>query len=63
MKFGDVPPVVLAVFLTGLSQILVLEETLGVSAGHEELRATVESWIDRYEPAVRRRRSGDASSS
>ena len=62
VKFGDVPPVVLAVFLTGLSQILVLEETLGVSAGHEELRATVESWIDRYEPAERRRPPAASSS-
>ena len=63
VKLGDVPPVVLAVFLTGLSQILVLEETLGMSAGHEELRATVEAWLARYEPADRRRRSTGPSSS
>jgi AcrR family transcriptional regulator len=63
VKLGDVPPVVLAVFLTGLSQILVLEETLGMSAGHEELRETVERWIARYEPDGRRRRSPDGSES
>jgi AcrR family transcriptional regulator len=50
VKLGDLPPVVLAVVATGLSQILVLEDTLGVVSGHAELRAAVEAWIARYEP-------------
>jgi TetR/AcrR family transcriptional regulator len=51
VALGDIPPVVLPVIVTGLSQILVLEETLGMTTGHAELRAAVEAWIARYEPA------------
>ncbi|HEX3707893.1 MAG TPA: TetR/AcrR family transcriptional regulator [Mycobacteriales bacterium] len=59
VELGDMPSVVLPVLVTGLSQILVLEETLGVATGHAELRTTVEQWISRYEP----KRSGKASGS
>jgi hypothetical protein len=47
----ELSPEALAVIITGLSQILVLEEALGISAGHQELRAAVQSWIERYEPS------------
>ena len=42
-------PELVAVFLTALSQLLVLEETLGLSTGHAELRALVEGFLRRYE--------------
>lgn len=45
----ELSPEALAVMITGLSQIIVLEKAMGISAGHHELQATVESWIDRYE--------------
>jgi AcrR family transcriptional regulator len=48
--FGDVPSAMLAVLMTALSQILVLEDALGVSAGHAELLESVERWISKYEP-------------
>jgi hypothetical protein len=51
VDLGDVPPAVLPVLVTGLSQILVLEEVLGMTTGHAELRTMVETWLSRYEPA------------
>jgi AcrR family transcriptional regulator len=51
VDLGEVPPAVLPVLVTGLSQILVLEAALGLTTGHAELRAMVESWIAQYEPA------------
>ena len=37
------------VILTGLSQIIGLEEALGFTTGHDELRRLVEGWIDHHE--------------
>jgi AcrR family transcriptional regulator len=42
-------PELVAVFLTALSQVLVLEEALDVTTGHAELRALVEGFLERYE--------------
>jgi AcrR family transcriptional regulator len=39
------PPVAVMVLITGVSQILVMEEALGMSAGHAETRALVERYI------------------
>jgi AcrR family transcriptional regulator len=47
----ELSPEALAVISTGLSQILVLEDAMGISAGHRELRGAVDAWIERYEPA------------
>jgi AcrR family transcriptional regulator len=52
VDLGAVPPAVLPVLVTGLSQILVLEEALGMTTGHAELRELVEEWISRYEPVA-----------
>ena len=53
VDLGDVPPAVLPVIVTGLSQILVLEEALGLTTGHAEFRDLVEAWISKYEPAAK----------
>lgn len=45
----ELPPVVAPVLLTGLAQVLVIEEGLGMSAGHAETRALVERWLTRIE--------------
>jgi AcrR family transcriptional regulator len=50
VDLGDLLPAALPVLMTGLSQIMVLEEALGMSTGHAELRAAVEGWIAKYEP-------------
>ncbi|HTR70531.1 MAG TPA: TetR/AcrR family transcriptional regulator [Mycobacteriales bacterium] len=42
---------VLPVLLTGLSQILAMEETLGLTSGHPQMRAKIEQWIERFEPS------------
>lgn len=47
----ELPPGALAVFLTAISQIVVIEEALGVTSGHREAKALVESYIARYEPS------------
>jgi TetR/AcrR family transcriptional regulator len=47
----NVPPIVLAVLLTSVSVVLVLEQQLGMSAGHAETIALVERYLDRLEPA------------
>jgi AcrR family transcriptional regulator len=47
----ELPPVVALLLLTGLTQVLGLEEALGVTAGHEATRAFVEQALDRLEAA------------
>jgi AcrR family transcriptional regulator len=44
------PPIVALLMMTGLSQVLALEEALGVTAGHEATISFVQSVIDRLEP-------------
>jgi AcrR family transcriptional regulator len=45
----QLPPVVALLLMTGLSQVLSLEEALGISAGHQETVAFVTGLIDRLE--------------
>ncbi|HVW82116.1 MAG TPA: TetR/AcrR family transcriptional regulator [Mycobacteriales bacterium] len=61
VDLGEVPPAVLPVLVTGLSQILVLEAALGMTTGHAELRELVESWIARYEPVSEQKPRARAS--
>jgi AcrR family transcriptional regulator len=46
----DVPHVVVLVMMAALSQVLAMEDGLGVSTGHPETLAFVERWLDRLEP-------------
>jgi AcrR family transcriptional regulator len=45
----DVPPVVWAVLITSVSRVLVMEQELGMSAGHEETVEFVERYLRRLE--------------
>lgn len=45
----DVPPVVWAVFATSISRVLVMEQELGMSCGHDETLAMVDTWLRRLE--------------
>ena len=45
----DVPPVVWTVLMTSLSRFLVLEQAIGMSAGHAETVELVESYLRRLE--------------
>jgi AcrR family transcriptional regulator len=45
----DLPPEVLSMLMIGIARVMVLEQTLGFTAGHAELRALVESYLDRFE--------------
>jgi AcrR family transcriptional regulator len=47
----ELPPIVALLMMTGLTQVLSLEEALGVTAGHDVTRAFVEQLIARVEPA------------
>lgn len=49
VKVDDVPPVVWTVLMTSLSRFLVLEQALGMSAGHAETLELVESYLRRLE--------------
>ena len=46
---SEVPPVVWAVFATSLSRVLVMEQALGMSAGHAETLEFVETWLRQLE--------------
>ncbi len=46
---SDVPPVVWTVLMTSLSRMLVLEQAIGMSGGHAETMALVESHLRRLE--------------
>ncbi len=50
---GQLPPVVALLLMTGLSQVLSLEEALGIEAGHEETVAFVAELMERLETADR----------
>ncbi len=47
----QVPPIVALLMMTGLSQVLALEQALGVTAGHDATISFVQDIIDRLEPA------------
>jgi AcrR family transcriptional regulator len=46
----DLTPEAVAVLMTGLANVLVLERTLGLRSGHKEAIALVEQLLDRFEP-------------
>jgi AcrR family transcriptional regulator len=46
-SFGS--PEILTVLIAGLARILVVEDQLGISFGHAQTRALVESWLARFE--------------
>jgi AcrR family transcriptional regulator len=43
------PPIVVLLAMTGVTQIMALEQVLGVTDGHAEMQAFVEAWIDEAE--------------
>jgi hypothetical protein len=45
----QVPPLVWSVLMTSVSQILVMEQALGMSAGHAETVEFVERYLRRLE--------------
>ncbi|HME49910.1 helix-turn-helix domain-containing protein [Mycobacterium sp.] len=45
----ELPPLVAMVLMMGVSQLLVIEQTLGMSAGHAETVAIVERYLRRLE--------------
>ena len=45
----DVAPVVWSVLITSVSRVLVLEQELGMSAGHKEMAELVERYLRRFE--------------
>ena len=49
MAEDDLPPIVALLVITGLSQVLALEEALGVTAGHDTTRAYMEKTIARVD--------------
>ncbi len=51
MDPAEAPPLVWSVLLTSVSRVLVMEQALGMSAGHEETLAFVEGWLHRLEGA------------
>jgi len=48
---GDLPPIVALLMMTGVSQVLALEDALGVTAGHDTTRSFIERIIARVDPA------------
>jgi AcrR family transcriptional regulator len=43
------PPLMVMVLITGVSQILVMEDALGMTTGHVETRGVVERYLDQLE--------------
>jgi AcrR family transcriptional regulator len=46
----DLPPIVALLLMTGLTQVLSLEQALGMTAGHDTARAFIEHALDELEP-------------
>ncbi len=51
MTEDELPPIVALLMMTGLSQVLALEDALGVTAGHDTTRSFIERTIARADPA------------
>lgn len=49
MDPAEIPPLVWSVLMTGVSQVLVMEQALGMSAGHAETVAFVERYLRHLE--------------
>jgi AcrR family transcriptional regulator len=47
---NELPPIVALLMMTGLSQVLALEDALGVTTGHDTTRTFVEQTIARLDP-------------
>jgi AcrR family transcriptional regulator len=47
----ELPPIVALLTMTGITQVLALEEALGVTTGHDTTRAFIERLIARIDPA------------
>jgi AcrR family transcriptional regulator len=47
---AEMTPAQMVVQMTALSQMLVVEESMGLTTGHDDARALVERFLDRYEP-------------
>lgn len=58
------PPVVMSMIVTSLARIVLLERGLGITRGHAQAEAFIESYLDRFEipsrwPRPQGRRDGD----
>jgi AcrR family transcriptional regulator len=49
---AQLPPIVALLMMTGLSQVLALEDALGVTTGHDTTRSFIESTIARADPTA-----------
>ena len=49
VEAGDLTPEAVVVLMTSLSQVLGLEEAIGLTTVHASMRAIVERFLDRYE--------------
>ncbi|BBY07658.1 TetR/AcrR family transcriptional regulator [Mycobacterium noviomagense] len=45
----EFPPVVMSMILTSLARIMLLEQSLGIERGHDEVREFIGRYLDRYE--------------
>ncbi len=52
----ELPPITALLVITGLSQVMALEEALGMTAGHDTTRSFIEEAISRAESSVDARR-------
>ena len=57
ISLGECPPLAISVVIAGVSRALVMEAALGVSSGHAETRALVESWLQKLERPPKRKRA------
>lgn len=46
----QIPPIAALLMMTGLAQVLALEQMLGVTAGHDDTLSFVDSLLARLEP-------------
>jgi AcrR family transcriptional regulator len=46
----EIPPIAALLLMTGVTQVLALEDALGVTAGHDATRAFIEQTIARVDP-------------
>jgi AcrR family transcriptional regulator len=49
---ADLPSSAISLLLTGFARAFIMEENMGVTAGHEDGRAVVRRWLEQLEPGA-----------
>lgn len=57
IDLDDYPPAAVMLLINAISRVIVMEEVLGMSAGHAEIEMVVERWLGTFEDQSQKKAS------